>query len=64
MGWLRRLQNRPAEAMVEYETAIALDPNNVIAIRQVGQLLRAVGKPDAAIPYWKKACVSTRAIQG
>jgi TolB-like protein/Flp pilus assembly protein TadD len=55
MGWLRRFQNRPTEAMAEYETAIALDPNNVAAIRQIGQLLRAMGEPEAAIPYLEKS---------
>jgi len=57
MGLVRRFQDRPPEAMVEYETAIALDPNNVVAIRQMGQLLRNLRLRSLT---WKKACVWTR----
>lgn len=37
------------------ETAVALDPNNVVALRHLGLILRAVGKPEAAIPYLERA---------
>jgi adenylate cyclase len=36
MGFLRRLQNRLADSRIEYETAIALDRNNAIALRNLG----------------------------
>jgi tetratricopeptide (TPR) repeat protein len=55
MGALRRFQNRLADAKAEYQTAIEIDPNNVNAIRQMGQLLRAMGEPEAAIPYLEKS---------
>jgi len=55
MGILRRVQGRLAESQVELETAIALDQNNALAIRQMGSTLLAQGKPDAAIPYYEKA---------
>jgi adenylate cyclase len=55
MGWLRRFQNRPAEAMAEYRTAIVLDPNNVGAVREIGQLLRSTGEPAEAIPYLERS---------
>jgi len=37
MGMLRRLQNRLTFSRVELETAIALDRNNALAFRQLGQ---------------------------
>ena len=40
---------------MELETAIALDQNNALAIRQMGSTLLAQGKPEAAIPYYEKA---------
>jgi tetratricopeptide (TPR) repeat protein len=55
MGILRRVQGRWAESQVELETAIALDQNNALAIRQLGSTLVAQGKPEAAIAYYEKA---------
>jgi adenylate cyclase len=55
MGLLRRLQNRHSESRVELEIAIALDPNNSFAVRQMGQTLMFLGHPDAAVPYLEKA---------
>jgi adenylate cyclase len=50
MGWLRRLQKgRLSESRMEQETAIALDPNNLGAIQQLGWTLMHLGEPDAAI---------------
>jgi adenylate cyclase len=54
MGLLRRLQDRLTESRMEWETAIALDPNNVAAIRQLGYTLMHLGDPDAAIPLIEK----------
>jgi len=55
MGLLRRLQNRHSESRVELEIAIALDPNNSFAVRQMGQTLMFLGHPEAAVPYLEKA---------
>ena len=55
MGMLRRAQGRWPEAKVEFETAIALDPNNAMATRQLGQTVLIQGNPEAAIPYIEKA---------
>jgi tetratricopeptide (TPR) repeat protein len=55
VGLLRRLQNRHSESRVELEIAIALDPNNSFAVRQMGQTLMFLGRPEAAIPYLEKA---------
>jgi adenylate cyclase len=55
MGVLRRVQGRWAEAQVELETAIALDRNNALAIRHLGQVVLIQGNPEAAIPYFEKA---------
>jgi adenylate cyclase len=55
MGHLRRVQGRWAESQVELETAIAIDPNNSGAIRQLGLTTLIQGKPEAAIPYLQRA---------
>jgi adenylate cyclase len=55
LGALRRLQNRLTEARIEYEVAIALNPNNVTALRNLGLTLMGLGQPEAAIPYIEKA---------
>jgi adenylate cyclase len=55
MGLLRRFENRHSESRVELEIAIALDPNNTLAVRQMGQTLMFLGQPETAIPYLEKA---------
>jgi TolB-like protein/class 3 adenylate cyclase len=55
LGVLRRTENRLAEALVELEAAVALDRNDVWALRQLGQTLLGSGQPEAAIPYFEKA---------
>jgi tetratricopeptide (TPR) repeat protein len=55
MGLLRRIQNRLHEAQVEVEIAIALDRNNELALKQLGQILLFQGEPQAAIPHLEKA---------
>jgi adenylate cyclase len=56
MGFLRRLQGgRLGESRMEHETALALDPNNLRAIQQLGWTLAHLGEPDAAIAQGEKA---------
>ena len=55
MGFLRRVQNRLPELQVELERAVALDPNNAWALRQLGQTLMFEGKAAPAISYVEKA---------
>jgi adenylate cyclase len=56
MGFLRRLQGgRLGESRMEHETALALDPNNLRAIQQLGWTLQHLGEPDAAIAQAEKA---------
>jgi len=55
MGLLRRVQNRLREAQAEVEMAIALDRNNELALKQLGQILLFQGEPAAAIPHLEKA---------
>jgi TolB-like protein/DNA-binding winged helix-turn-helix (wHTH) protein/Tfp pilus assembly protein PilF len=55
LGALRRTQNRLTEARIEYEMAIALNPNNVTALRNLGLTLMLLAQPEAAIPYIEKA---------
>jgi TolB-like protein/Flp pilus assembly protein TadD len=50
-GFLRRTQNRLAEARAEFETALALDPNNADAFRQLGAVELFSGQPDTAIRH-------------
>lgn len=47
MGLLREKQDRQAEAQIEYQTAVALDPNNAWAVRQLGKTFMLTGQPDA-----------------
>jgi len=54
LGELRRFQNRLAEAQIEFETAIALDPNNPAAFFHLGMNLMFLGRPQEGIPLdWK-----------
>lgn len=55
MGRLRWVQNRLAEARIEFETAIALDPNDSFAHVQLALTLLFSGDPAAAIPEAEKA---------
>jgi len=55
MGALRRTQMRLAEAQIELEAAIALDPNNARALYHLGQTMLFMGRPETAIPYIQKA---------
>jgi adenylate cyclase len=56
MGFLRRIQGgRLSESRMEHETALALDPNNLAAVRQLGWTLQHLGEPDAAIVQGEKA---------
>ena len=55
MGLLRRVQNRLSDAQAEVEIAIALESNNELALKQLGQILLFQGKPQAAIPHLEKA---------
>jgi tetratricopeptide (TPR) repeat protein len=55
IGVIRRYQNRFAEARVELETAIALNPNDTFAIRNLGTTLVQLGQPESAIPYFEKS---------
>ena len=54
IGLLRRLQNRLTESRIEWERAIALDPNNAAAYGQLGVTLIYLGDPAAAIPLAQK----------
>src|SRR5712691_6349705 len=54
IGLLRRLQNRLAESRIEWERALALDPNNAAAYGQLGVTLIYLGDPAAAIPLAQK----------
>ena len=49
MGMVRRLQNRLAESRFEFETAIALDPNDTYAHIQLAWVLLYLGDPPGAI---------------
>ena len=55
MGQLRRAENRLAEALSEFEVAVALDHNNNWALQLVGGTLRWLGRPQEGIPYLENA---------
>jgi len=54
LGLLRRLQNRLEESRIEFETAIALEPNYAAAFWMLGTTLILLGQPDAAILLGEK----------
>jgi adenylate cyclase len=43
------------ESRMEHETALALDPNSLRAVQQLGWTLLHLGEPDAAIAQGEKA---------
>jgi tetratricopeptide (TPR) repeat protein len=51
------------EAQIEFEKAIARDPNNTRAILQSGITLIFLGRPKAALPYLKKSLQLNPAYQ-
>ncbi len=54
-GDLRRLQGRLPESLAFFERAVALDrSNSMIAIAQCGITNLFLGRPEAALPYFKK----------
>jgi len=55
LGTLRRTQGRLPDALVAFQTALSLDPNDVRVIRNIGQLLNFTGNCEAAIPHLEKA---------
>jgi adenylate cyclase len=55
MGILRRVQNRLAEAQIEFETAIALGANDHFVHAQHAWTLLLLGEPKAAIAEGEKA---------
>jgi adenylate cyclase len=54
-GQVLRAQSRCAEAIPEYETAIALDPSRAPAYAHVGWCKFLTGSVDGAIPYFEHA---------
>jgi adenylate cyclase len=55
MGILRRLQGRLSESRIELEMALALDPNEVAGLRQLGSMPTYLGKSKLAIPQIEKS---------
>jgi adenylate cyclase len=54
LGLLRRLQNRLEESRIQFETAIALEPNYAAAFWSLGTTLILLGQPEAAILVGEK----------
>jgi tetratricopeptide (TPR) repeat protein len=54
-GFLLRAQNRLAEALDAYGTAIALNHNHANAINQTAIILNYLGRPEEAIPLIEKS---------
>jgi adenylate cyclase len=56
MGWVRQSQkNRLREAQIELETALALNHNNLGAVRALGWALANLGEPEACIAQGEKS---------
>jgi tetratricopeptide (TPR) repeat protein len=48
-------QNRPEEALIEYQKALRLDPYRHETYNNIGKLLNDGGKPEAALNYCREA---------
>jgi tetratricopeptide (TPR) repeat protein len=48
------IDNHPAEALVQYRTALQLSPNRLNALYHAGRAAEAIGKRDEAITYYKQ----------
>ena len=55
MGAVLQMQRRNAEAISEYETALALNRNLVSAIWRLGRCKTSIGKIDESIPFQEQA---------
>jgi adenylate cyclase len=55
LGTLHRYQNRVNESQIELERGLALDRNHAGGMQALGWTLIALGRPEAAIPYFQKA---------
>jgi len=55
LGMLRRVQNRLAEARIEFETTIALDRNHARSFFRLGQTLMFLGRPEEGISHIEKS---------
>jgi len=55
MGLIRRRQGRHSDSKIEFEAAIALDPNQASGHRQLGITLMFLGQPEAAITQLEKS---------
>jgi arylsulfatase A-like enzyme/Flp pilus assembly protein TadD len=53
-GWLRELK-RPDAAIAAYKKALAIQPENEMALSELAEVYRAQGKPDAALEGYKTA---------
>lgn len=51
--------NRPAESLVQYRTALRLSPNRFNALYHAGRAAEAAGKPDEARTYYQQLMKTT-----
>jgi tetratricopeptide (TPR) repeat protein len=55
LGDLLMLLKRPADALVEYKTALTLSPNRLNGLLSAGEAAEAAGKPDEAKGFYTQA---------
>jgi tetratricopeptide (TPR) repeat protein len=48
------IDNRPAEALVQYRTALQLSPNRFNGLYHAGRAAEAAGKPDEALAFYRQ----------
>jgi predicted TPR repeat methyltransferase len=46
--------NRPADALVQYRTALQFSPTRLNALYHAGRAAEAAGKPDEAATYFRQ----------
>lgn len=54
------IDNRPAEALVQYRTALKLSPNRFNGLYNAGRAAEASGKPEEAAGYYKQLLKVTK----
>ena len=55
-GFVLALQNRPEEAVVCFERALAVEPDNLVALNARARLLIEAGRPGEALWFLDQAC--------
>lgn len=54
-GWVLFQKGKYAEALIQYDDAIKLSPNDVLIMEHIGDALIQLGKVNSALDWWNKS---------